>query len=195
MKLDEKDTAILNALIKNGRASLRELARAVGISAPAVNARLKRLSAAGIIKGYAAVVDRGLVSSGMEAIALLRVSPQELKDVERALTMAEEVYAVYETAGHYNLAVFIEVKGPEAMGRALERVETMSGVEDVETLMLRLRVKENAQRQLSRPSVNLRCEYCGNAIAGRPYTLEYKGVTMFFCCPTCRKEFREKYMS
>lgn len=56
MKLDGTDVRVLIELQQDARLSLRELGRRVGLSAPAVTERVRRLEDAGVIQGYAARV-------------------------------------------------------------------------------------------------------------------------------------------
>ena len=52
MTLDKYDRVLLDALLKNGRASFAQLARLVNLSAPAVAERVAKLEACGVITGY-----------------------------------------------------------------------------------------------------------------------------------------------
>jgi DNA-binding Lrp family transcriptional regulator len=54
--LDPVDQAILRLLREDARLSFRELARRVGVSTPTAAAKVRRLEALGIIKGYRAVL-------------------------------------------------------------------------------------------------------------------------------------------
>jgi Lrp/AsnC family transcriptional regulator, leucine-responsive regulatory protein len=54
---DATDWRILEVLQRDGRASFADLARAVSMSASAVTERVRRLEEAGVIQGYAAVVE------------------------------------------------------------------------------------------------------------------------------------------
>lgn len=57
IKLDSIDTAILNALSKDGRKSFRQMAREIGASAPTVKLRYERLVSVGLIKSVSPVLD------------------------------------------------------------------------------------------------------------------------------------------
>jgi len=72
MRLDDIDWAVLDHLQREGRVGFRELGRRVGLSAPAVTARVHRLEAAGIITGYRAVLDP--LPLGLPVLAFVRVS-------------------------------------------------------------------------------------------------------------------------
>ncbi|GCD47747.1 Lrp/AsnC family transcriptional regulator [Streptomyces paromomycinus] len=68
---DATDRRILDVLQHNGRAGYAELARAVSMSASAVTERVRRLEEAGVISGYAAVVDPARV--GLSVLAFVRL--------------------------------------------------------------------------------------------------------------------------
>ena len=55
--LDGIDRRILRVLQRDGRISLQELGERVGLSATPVARRLRALEAAGVIRGYAALID------------------------------------------------------------------------------------------------------------------------------------------
>lgn len=57
MQLDDVDRRLVEALRKDARLSMRELAKLVGVSTPTASARVKRLEALGIIRGYHAAID------------------------------------------------------------------------------------------------------------------------------------------
>jgi Lrp/AsnC family leucine-responsive transcriptional regulator len=54
---DPIDRLIAAALVGDGRSTLKQLADATGLSVSAVQARVRRLEADGIIHGYRALVD------------------------------------------------------------------------------------------------------------------------------------------
>ncbi len=70
--LDPKSVAILNALQRDARVTFAELGRQVGLSAPAVAERVRRLEEAGIIRGYGARLD--LEALGYSVTALIEVA-------------------------------------------------------------------------------------------------------------------------
>jgi hypothetical protein len=39
--------------------------------------------------------------------------------------------------------------------------------------------------------VKLQCEYCGGPINGKPIVLEFASFQRFFCCITCKNNYRE----
>ena len=55
-KLDAKDRAILKIIQRDAKLPQAEIAKQVGLSAAAVNERLRKLEHAGVVTGYVAIV-------------------------------------------------------------------------------------------------------------------------------------------
>ena len=73
-ELDAIDRRILAALQQQGRATYDELASAVGLSASATLRRVKRLEEAGVISGYAALVEPERVGLALTAYINVRLA-------------------------------------------------------------------------------------------------------------------------
>jgi Lrp/AsnC family leucine-responsive transcriptional regulator len=71
--LDTVDVALVRLLARDARATMADLARAVGLSPPSVAERVRRLEEAGVIRGYAAVVDPAAL--GLSLAAYIRIRP------------------------------------------------------------------------------------------------------------------------
>ena len=87
MLLDSTDHAIIAALTADARASFAEIGQAVSLSAPAVTRRVDRLRAAGVIKGFTAVIDPAAVGGRTEAFVELfctgRTTPAQIAAATR----------------------------------------------------------------------------------------------------------------
>jgi len=71
--LDAIDRVILSELIRNGRATFKELGELTGLSPHAVAPRVRRLVDGGIVTGFTALVDYGHVGRGLDALIDLRL--------------------------------------------------------------------------------------------------------------------------
>jgi Lrp/AsnC family transcriptional regulator, leucine-responsive regulatory protein len=71
-RLDTTDWDILRELQADARLSFHEIGRRVGLSAPAVAERVRRLEDAGIVTGYHAHVDPAKVGLGFTAFIQMR---------------------------------------------------------------------------------------------------------------------------
>jgi len=79
--LDAVDTAILEALAADARTAMRDLAKKVGLSAPSVTERVRRLEEAGIIAGYTVRINPEEVGLPLGAYLRVRPLPGELHRV------------------------------------------------------------------------------------------------------------------
>lgn len=97
--LDAVGRKLLVLLQQNARASYAELGRAVGLSAPAVAERMRRLEEAGVILGYRAEVD--WTQLGMPITAIIRLSgvAAEAPQVAAHLAAAPEVLECHRVTG------------------------------------------------------------------------------------------------
>ena len=91
-RLDATDWRILHALQADGRITNVDLARKVGISAPACLRRARALEEAGIIKGFAALLNDKALGFEVTAFAMIRLHSQAEADLiafeERARSSA-----------------------------------------------------------------------------------------------------------
>ena len=55
--MDATDFKIIELLQEDGRISMKDLGKIVGLTSPAVSERVKRLEESGVIKGYKAIVN------------------------------------------------------------------------------------------------------------------------------------------
>ncbi len=96
VSLDETDLAILRLLQEDGRVSNAEVARRIGLSAPATHARVKRLEEAGAVRGYATVLDREQL--GFDMICFISVSLQlhQFEAIERFKELVQDMPEVME---------------------------------------------------------------------------------------------------
>ena len=76
--LDDTNRRLLDALRDDPRLTMAELARRVGMSAPAVTERVRRMEEAGIIRGYALDLDPAALGMPLSAFVRIRPNPGQL---------------------------------------------------------------------------------------------------------------------
>ncbi len=105
--MDAIDRSIVDLLRRSARLSYAELARKVGLSAPAVHERVGKLETAGVLRGYHADVEPHAIDLGVTAIIGLvaNASDQTLDDL-RAM---EEIESCYFMAGDESYLVKVRV--------------------------------------------------------------------------------------
>lgn len=97
--IDDTSWAILEALQENARLSYAELGKKVGLSAPAVAERVRRLEESGAIRGYHAVLDRPAVGLPITVFIQLGMAHLRSKEVIAAVRSMPEVMACYNITG------------------------------------------------------------------------------------------------
>ncbi len=96
---DATDWRILDLLQRDGRAGYAELARAVSMSASAVTERVRRLEEAGIIQGYAAVVDPERIGLPVLAFVRLRYPTGNYKPFHDLVAATPEILEAHHVTG------------------------------------------------------------------------------------------------
>ncbi len=71
LPLDEKDKAILRYIQSNAKATVREIAANVHLSATPVHERIKRMEEEGVILQYATLLDHSKINKGLMAICYI----------------------------------------------------------------------------------------------------------------------------
>ena len=98
--MDAVDRQILALLVEDGRRTYDDIAGRVSLSGPSVKRRVDRLLAAGILRGFSAVVDPMALGSRTEALVELFYAPGTLLDeVTRRLSRHPEVVEAWSVTG------------------------------------------------------------------------------------------------
>ncbi len=135
--LDHVDVELLQLLAGDSRMSQRSLARALGMSPPAVGERIARLERAGVIRGY--TVDIGWPEAGFPVTVYLTITAVQghaLAPVITALRELPEVADVSLVTGAIDLLARLVVRDHNHLRQLLlERVWQITGVQRTETLV------------------------------------------------------------
>ncbi len=118
-------------LMDNGRATFREMARALGMSDVAVRKRVLKLEREGIILGYTALVDPRALGYAIVSLTGVDVEPGELLRVAWELASRNWVKAAWITAGDYAIMLEIWARDEEEMDRIIREIREMPGVKRV----------------------------------------------------------------
>lgn len=97
--IDSIDRAIIAALKKNGRMTVRELAANIGLSSPSITERIHKLQDAGAIQGYTIVVDHKVFGLRIAAHVRMRAMPGEVNRVAQMLIDTPEVVEADRVTG------------------------------------------------------------------------------------------------
>ncbi len=192
MDLDATDAAILRALQEDARASLRTIARRVGVSVPTVSARLRNLKALGIVRGYRVLLDPERLDETTLALTV-RTQPGSMEAVADALARLGWARRVLTgPAGWILVDATVARRGD--VDRIREQAASIKDVVDVQEYSGLRAVKDEPPAILSGPlSTSLTCFECGGPIRGYPVTVRRDGRYHYFCCHTCERLYLERY--
>lgn len=126
--LDRLDWRILETLQSNARISNTELGKQIGLSQPAVTARIKRLEEQGVIEGYAARVNPGLVGRGIAAIVRIRTTHAQIKHCLSAFEAMPEVIEAHRITGEDCFMVRIVVADMAQLEAAIDTLANFGPV-------------------------------------------------------------------
>ncbi len=118
--VDATDARLLVALDENGRASVAELARLVGMSAPSVAERLRRLQDIGVISRFAVDVDTRALGYQIRAMVRIRPLPGKLQLVERLIRETPQFIECDKITGDDPFLARLVVHSIEEMDEVLE---------------------------------------------------------------------------
>ena len=120
--LDATDLRILGALAEDARISVAELARSVGLSAPSVSERIKRLEEVGVIGGYSAQIDPKALGLPIAAWLRIRPIPGQLPRVAELLRDLPDIVECDRVTGEDCFIARAHVPSVEALERLIDRI-------------------------------------------------------------------------
>ena len=134
---DAIDRQIAAALLADGRSTLKSLAEVAGLSVSAVQARVRRLESAGVIKGYTALLDAEAIGLPLAAlIAITPLDPAQPDDAPDRLAGLAEIEACHSVAGEDAYVLFVRVASPSALENLIREIRRRANVSTRTTVVL-----------------------------------------------------------
>jgi len=134
--LDPADRRLLALLQANAREPAASLARKLGLSRSAIQARIARLERDGVIKGYTARLASDADGSGIRAHVAMAVTPKSAERVVRALRGMPEVKSLSAVSGDYDLLAILAAETPARLDALLDEIGGLDGVERTTTSLM-----------------------------------------------------------
>ena len=128
--LDKLDRKILSSLLSNGRESIANLSRNIGLSRTAVAERISRLEKTGIIKGYTAQIRVEKDDRPASSYLLISCEKGKKNNVTEALkSFQSEVTSI--VGGAYDIIVLIEAPDLQSIHTLCNEIESFNGIESL----------------------------------------------------------------
>ena len=132
--LSENDTRVLEILQVQGRRSYADLAADLGMAAPSVHERVKKLEARGVIRGYAADVDPAAVGLSVLAFTWVTQAPGTVsKDLTPEFSAIPEIEECHHITGEADYIVKIRARDMEHLGVIVRQIQITEDVFATET--------------------------------------------------------------
>ena len=136
-RLDDLDRKILALLQQDGRRSFADIGREVGLSTPAVKRRVDRLEAAGVIRGYTAIVDavqaRLRLRGDRRDLLRRRYRPRDLLD---SVAGIPEVVSAVTVSGEPDAVVRLQVDDIRHLERLIETLRRRPNIVRTRTMLV-----------------------------------------------------------
>jgi Lrp/AsnC family leucine-responsive transcriptional regulator len=123
LEQDDLNWGILESLQKNARLSIAEIGRSVGLSAPAVAQRIRKMEESGLITGYQTLLDLDKFDLTIRAFVLFK--NHQLKHPE-LIQLVEHLPGIMEwhtITGNYAVILKIAVKTSQELAKIIEHLE------------------------------------------------------------------------
>lgn len=112
-EFDQFDQAILNTLAEDGRISITDLAKQIGLSKSPTQARLRRLEVNGVILGYRAMLNP--IRLGLEHVAFVEVRLTDTREAalaafNAAVTRVPQIEQAHMIAGNFDYLLKVRTR-------------------------------------------------------------------------------------
>jgi Lrp/AsnC family leucine-responsive transcriptional regulator len=141
--MDGIDVRLVSLLQASGRISQNELAHAVGLSAPAVAERVRKLEDRGVIRQYAAIIDPRTI--GLQVAAFISVVINGSKyypSFSQRVQERPEILECHSVTGQGSHLLKIRTDSTGSLERLLSDIQAWPGVQSTTTSVVLSTVKE-----------------------------------------------------
>ncbi len=136
-QLDAIDIQILAQLQQCCRISLAKLAEHVGLSAPSVLERVKKLEESGIIKGYHAHLDARRLGKDVTAFIGVSIShPTLVEKFAQEVVKLDDVLECHHVTGQHSMLLKVRTDNTATLEKLITAIRSIEGVAKTETMVV-----------------------------------------------------------
>ena len=127
------DLKIIAELKKDGRASLRTIAKRLGTSTTTVAIRIREMEESKLIRGFRPLLDYRQLGLGITAITLIKAMGGKIPILMKDLMLDPQLTHVYEITGEFDLMVIGKYKDTESMNREIKKLLSHKAIKETNT--------------------------------------------------------------
>ncbi|GGM57507.1 DNA-binding Lrp family transcriptional regulator [Halarchaeum rubridurum] len=148
MTYENLDAKLINALLGDGRASLRSLAEELDVSVTTISNHLKDLEDEGVIQGYTPIVDYDKLGYDVTAVLQLKVEGTALPDLAEHLRAHKQMVSVYEVTGDHDIIAIGKFIDTDDMNYLIKELLGDQDIKESSTSVVLNAAAENEQFEL-----------------------------------------------
>ncbi|MBA0049569.1 Lrp/AsnC family transcriptional regulator [Streptomyces sp. AJS327] len=136
MGIDRLDGRLLELLAEEPRIGVLEASRRLGVARGTVQARLDRLQATGVIRGFGPEVDPAALGYPVTAFATLEITQGQGADVRAHLAAIPEVLELHTTTGQGDMLCRLVARSNADLQRVIDLVLGFAGIVRASTALV-----------------------------------------------------------
>ena len=149
MTYENLDRKLVNALLEDGRASLRSLGEELDVSVTTVSNHISDLEEQGIIEGYVPEVNYGELGYDVTAVIQLKVEGSALPEITDRLSEHTHMVSVYEVTGDHDLIAIGKFTDTDHMNEQIKELLIDPDINESNTSVVLNTVVEHEQFDLN----------------------------------------------
>jgi transcriptional regulator, AsnC family len=149
MTYENLDAKLINALLGDGRASLRSLAEELDVSVTTVSNHLRDLENESVVEGYTPRVNYDAIGYDVTAIIQLKVEGSALPSITNRLEKQKQMTTVYEVTGDYDVIAVGKFRDTDGMNDQIKELLADADIRESNTSVVLNPVAENEQFNLT----------------------------------------------
>ena len=149
--MDQTDRRILELLQEDARRTNLDIAQTVGLSAPSVSERIKKLIQGGYIKRYVAILEPRLVNKETTAfISVMLSQPKYARSFIEIIKKLSDVLECHHVTGEYSYLLKVRTRDTDSLGDLISsQIRSIEGVTGTRTYVVLGTIKEETSLDLS----------------------------------------------
>lgn len=144
-KMGDLDARILSLLQEDSRLSFNKVASRLGVSVGTAFNHIKSLEKSGVLKGYTVILDSNRIGFGLTSLIMIQVEGGHLSDVEKEISNAPNVIAVYDITGDYDAVIITKFRDRACMNAFIKSLVSIPHVKRTVTSVVLDVIKEDFQ--------------------------------------------------